>query len=108
MERRPLPEQFTVRTRIEQLVSGDTSEVVAGDIADAIAAGLDRVHLDARQLGENVWHVFEARPIELDVLPRSEVAVASVILPADMRERAQLGRRQKSVRDGDAQHRRIA
>ena len=82
--------------------------MVAGDVADAIAAGLDRVHLDARQLGQDVGHVFEPRPVELDVLARGEVAVASVILPADVRERAQLSRRQQAVRDGDAQHRRVA
>ena len=89
VECRPLPDQFGVRPRIDDLVAGDAGEMVARDVADAIAAGLDRVHLDGGELREDVGHVFESRPVELDVLARREVSVASVILAADMRQLAQ-------------------
>ena len=69
--------------------------------------GLDRVHLDRRELGEDVGHVLELRPVELDVLARGEVAVAAVVLARDVRELAQLRRRQQAVRNRDAQHRRM-
>jgi hypothetical protein len=81
--------------------------MIGRDVADAIATGLDRVHFYPRKLGQDVWDVLEPRPVELDVLARGEVPVASVILPADVREGPQLGRRQEAVRDCDAQHRRV-
>ena len=52
-------------------------------------------------------HVLEPRPVELDVLARGEMTVASVILAADVRELAQLRRRQQAVRNRDTQHRRV-
>ncbi len=107
MKRRPLPEQLAVGQRIDDLVGRDAGEMIGGDVAHAVAAGLDRVHLDRRQLGQDVRHVLEPRPVELDVLPRGEMAVASVILAADVRERAQLGRRQQAVRNRNPQHRRV-
>ena len=65
------------------------------------------MHLDLRELGENLRDVLQARPIELDVLPGGEMAVAAVILAGDMGERAQLGRRQEAVGDRHPQHRRV-
>ena len=46
MQRGPLPDQFGDRTRIGDLVSSSTGPLVGRDIADAIAGGLDRMHLD--------------------------------------------------------------
>ena len=65
------------------------------------------MHLDLRELGENLRDVLQARPIELDVLPGGEMAVAAVILAGDMGERAQLGGRQEAVGDRHPQHRRV-
>ena len=42
------------------------------------------------ELGEDVGHVLELRPVELQVLARGEVAVAPVVVARDVRERAQL------------------
>jgi hypothetical protein len=36
------------------------------------------VHLNGRQLGENVGHVLELRPVELDILPGAEMAVSAI------------------------------
>src|SRR6266403_5453638 len=55
------------------------------------------LNLRGRQFGE-------LDPVELDVLPRGEVAVTAVIAPRDMRERTQLLRRQGSVGDRHAEH----
>jgi hypothetical protein len=49
MDRRPLPQNLGIGTRIGDLISGCTGEMVGGDIADAIARCLDRVHLDFGQ-----------------------------------------------------------
>ena len=71
MERRPLPHELGTRPRIDDLVARDAGEVVGGDVADAVAAGLDGVHLDRRELGQDVRHLLELRPVELDVLARA-------------------------------------
>ena len=56
------------------------------------------------ELGQDVGHVLQLRPVELHVLARGEVAVAAVVGARDVRELAQLPRRQRAVGDGDAQH----
>ena len=101
---RPLPQQLRRRPRILDLVGRGAGEMVRGDVADAVAAGLDRVHLDVGQRVEDVRHVAQLRPVELDVLPRGEVAVALVPALGDHRELAQLARVQRAVGDRDPQH----
>jgi hypothetical protein len=91
MERGPLPQDLGEGARVDDLVGRDAGEVIGGDVADAVAAGLDRVHLDFGEVGEDVGHVRQARPVELDVLARGEVAVAAIVLARDVRELAQLG-----------------
>ena len=86
MERRPLPDELAVRARVDGLVVRDTGEMVAGDVAHVVAGRLDRVHLDRRELGEDVGHVFESRPVELQVLARAEMTVAAVVAAAYVRE----------------------
>ena len=105
VERRPLPHAARCTGRgSTDLVAGDAREVVARDVADAVARGLDGVHLDPGELGQDVGHLLDMRPVELDVLARREVAVAAVVGAADVGERAQLPRRQLPVRDRDPQH----
>ena len=48
------------------------------------------MHFHAREIGEDVRHRFKRGPIELDILPRREMAVAAVVLARDMREHAHL------------------
>ena len=54
VQRAPLAQDLAVRPRVDDLVGGDAGEAVAGDVADAVAAGLDAVHVD---VGEQVHHV---------------------------------------------------
>ncbi len=46
----------------------------------------------------------ELDPVELDVLPRGEMAVAAVVAARDMRQPPQLLRRQRAVGNRDAEH----
>ena len=59
---------------------------------------------DFGEIGERIGQLGELDPVELDVLPRGEVAVTAVIAPRDMRERTQLLCRQRSVGDRHAEH----
>ena len=85
---RPLPQQLRRRPRILDLVGRRAGEMVRRHVADAVAAGLDRVHLDVGQRVEDVRHVAQLRPVELDVLPRGEVPVALVPALGDHRRAA--------------------
>jgi len=89
---------------IFDLVGRDAGPLIGGDVADHIAAGLHAVHADAGQVGHGVRQFGELDPVELDVLARGEVTIAAVVAPSDMREPAQLFRRQRAVGNGDAQH----
>ena len=53
---------------------------------------------------EDVRHVLQRDPVELQVLARGEVAVVAVVGARDEGELAHLARRQRAVGDGDAQH----
>ena len=46
MEARPLAQQLRHRPRIGELVGGRTRPMIGRDIADAVAGGLDGMHLD--------------------------------------------------------------
>ena len=90
VERRPLANQFAVRTRVDDFIVCDAGKMVRRGVAHAVAAGLDCVHLDAGEIGQNVRHFFELGPVVLDVLPRGEVAVVAVVLARDVAQHAHL------------------
>ena len=104
MQRRPLPQHLAPGPRILELVVRCRRERVGGDVAHAIAAGLDAMHLDLGERGEDVGDVDELDPVELKILPRGEVAVAAIEAPADHGELAQLARAQHAIGNGDAEH----
>ena len=60
--------------------------------------------LDLGEIGERVRHLLELDPVELDVLPGGEMAVAAVVAARHMRQHAHLVGRQRAVRDRDPQH----
>jgi hypothetical protein len=64
--------------------------LVGTDVADAVAAGLDRVHLDFGQVGEDIGRFLQLDPVVLDVLAGGEMAVPAVILFGDVGQHAQL------------------
>ena len=99
---------------ISQNVRGSTisSGAIAGvlvrsDIAQAVAAGLDRVHLDLGEPRQDVGGFFQPDPVELNVLACREMAIAAIVLTRDCGERAQLPRRQQPVGNRNPQHRRV-
>ncbi len=104
MQARPLTDQLRGRARILDLVGGDAGEMIGRDIADAIAGGLDGVHLDIGEKVEDIGHVLELGPVELEILPRGEMAVAAIVAVADQRELPHLPRGERAVGNGDAQH----
>ena len=104
MQRRPLADDFAIRPRIDPLIPGHAREWVRGGVAHAVAAGLDRVHLHAGQVGQNIRNVLQAGPVELNILACADVAVALVIASADLGYGPQLRAADKPVGYGDAQH----
>ena len=83
MQRRPLAQDLAPGTRVLQLVIGRGGIRVGGDVAHAIAARLDAMHLDLGEGGEHVGNVDQLHPVELEILPRGEMAVAAVPFAAD-------------------------
>ena len=104
MIRGPLTQQFRIGARVCDLISRGPREVVGGDIADRVSAGLDRVHANIRQCVQDIRDVTQPGPVELDVLTGREVAEALVPALGDHRELAQLRRLERAVRDSHAQH----
>ncbi len=108
MEGGPLADDFAPGPRVDQLITSHASELVGGGVADAVAAGLDGVHLHGGQLGEDLGYVFQFRPIELHVGPGADMGITLVVATGDLGQLAHLRRGKQTVRHGDAQHRRIA
>jgi hypothetical protein len=101
---RPLPQQFGIGAGIGDLVGGGTGEMVGRDVAHAIARGLDRMHPDIGQRGQHRRAHRQFRPVELDVLPGGEMAVALVPGLGDMGQLAHLAGVQRAIGHGDPQH----
>ncbi len=68
------------------------------------AARLHAVHADAGELSHRVGQFGELDPMELDVLASCEMTVAAVVFARDLGKLAQLQRRERAIRNGDAQH----
>ena len=90
MQGGPLADDLAPQARILELVRRGTGKMIGGDVADAVAAGLDGVHLDFGQIGQKIRHFGKLDPIVLNVLARRDVAIAFVVAPRDMREAAHL------------------
>ena len=104
MKSGPLTHDLAVGTGVFQFVRGDAGEVVGGDVAYAVAAGLYGVHLDPSQVRQDVRHGLQLRPVELDVLAGAEMAVALVVPFRDVSQHAQLLGGQDAIRNRHPQH----
>jgi hypothetical protein len=118
VQRAPLAQDLGIGPRVDHLVGGDARQRIGGDVADAVAAGLDAVQVDLGQLVHHVGGLGQRDPVELQVLPRAEMAeaaalggqpgVAVVMLARDAGQHAQLARGQFAIGHGHAQHRRVS
>ena len=104
MKGRPLADQFRIDSRILKLVVCGAGIGVGSGVADHVAAGLDSVHLDRCQLGEQVRDIRQFGPVILDVLPGGEMAIAPVETPRDIGQLVHLATGQRAVGNGDPQH----
>ncbi len=104
MQRHVLANELGPDAGIFDLVRRDAGPLVGGDVAHVVAAGLHAVQACAGKLGHGVGQFVELDPVKLDVLARREMAEAAVVAARDMRQHAQLRRRQGAVGNGDAQH----
>ena len=84
MQCRELPQQLGPDPGILDLAGGDPGPLVRGDVAGVVARGLHGVDADFGEIGQRVRQFGELDPVELDVLPRGEVAVAAIVAPRDM------------------------
>jgi len=98
VQRAPLAQNFGKRARVGHLVGGDAGQRVGADVADAVAAGLDAVHIDAGQQLHDLGRVLERNPVELHVLARGEVAVTGGQAAGDGAAVAQLHRAEPVLR----------
>jgi len=62
------------------------------------------MHLDRSQIGQDLRRVFQLEPVELNVLARAEMAIATVVSARDVRQLAYLCAARQTIRDGDAHH----
>ena len=104
MQREVLAQQLRPDARILDLVGRHARPLIGGDVAHAIAAGLHSVQAGARQIGHRVGQLRELDPVELDVLPRGEMAVTAVVSARHVREHAHLVGGQRAVGNRDPQH----
>ena len=104
MKGRPLPQNFAIGTRIDHFVRCHTGKLVGGDIADAIARSLDRMHFNRRQLGENVRRLFQLDPVVLNIGAGREMAIVTVMFARDLSQHAQLAAAEVAVGNRHAQH----
>ena len=85
-----MPQQFSRRSRINPLIRGHTGKGVTGHVANAIAAGLNGMHLHAGQFVQNIRDIDQFRPVKLYILAGGKVAIALVIGLGDVTQHAQL------------------
>ena len=88
-----MPQNFGIGTGILDFIGSCAGEMIGRDITNAIARSLNGMHFDFRELVQNIRAIGERGPVELNVLPRREMAVALIVAPGDVGELAHLPRR---------------
>src|SRR5262249_21936064 len=104
MQRRPLAQHLAPGTRVFELVIDGAGERIGGDVAQAIAARLNAMHLDVGERAQDLRNVDQLHPVELEILPRSEVAIAAIPAATDHGKLAELAWAKHAIGNGDAQH----
>ena len=67
---------------ILDLAGRHAGPLVRGDVAGVVARGLHGVNADLGEIGQRIRQFGELDPVELDVLPGGEMAVAAVVSAA--------------------------
>ena len=80
----PLADDFAIDPRVFDFIRGHPGQVIGGNVANAVAAGLDGVHLRLGQFGEDVRGLFQFGPVVLNVLAGGEMAKTPVVAAGDM------------------------
>ena len=62
------------------------------------------MHFNCGKISQNIWRIFQLKPIELQILTGREVAIATVVFARDVRKHAHLRRRHQAIGHGDTQH----
>ncbi len=90
---------------VERLVGADAGEVVGGDVANGVAAGLARRQADRRQQAHDRRRVGQLDVVELEVLAGGDVAdLAGGEGLGDVGQHLELGGGEAAVGDLDADH----
>ena len=126
VQRAPLADDFCQRPWVGHLVGRNTGALVAGGVADAVAAGLDAVQVHAGQQIHHIGAFVQRNPVVLHVLARGEVRAGAgqagqvaqarvglgqvvgvflVVVAGDGGQHPQLGAVQLAIRHGHPQHR---
>src|SRR3546814_11329585 len=83
---------------LRHLVGCNSGILVGADVADAIAAGLNGMHLHRREIGQNICRIFQLDPVILDVLTRGEMAITPVIFARDRGKHMHLLAAERAIR----------
>lgn len=73
VQRAPLANDFSKRTWVGYLVRRNARQFVGGDVANAIATGLNAVHVHGGQQVHHIGAFVQRYPVELHILPRAEM-----------------------------------
>ena len=108
-EKRRLPtklrdERVHDGARVEVLVGRDAGERAADDVAPHVAAGLRAGQPDLVEGREDVRHVLQPQPVQLDALARGDVGERAAVADREVGDRAQLPGVELPVRDAHPQH----
>ena len=89
---------------VEQLVGREPGDGAADDVADVVHPRLERHEPDLAELIEDLRHVVDPDPAELDLLSRGDVGDPAPDAVGDAADRAELRSAADPVRDADAHH----
>ena len=93
MQRRPLADHLSPHSRIVDLLGRRAGAGIGGNVAHAVAGGLDGVQIDLGQGGEDIRRIAKLDPVELQIGAGGEVAVSFVIGLGHPGQPPQLARR---------------
>jgi hypothetical protein len=94
------------RRRVEQLVVRDPRRGAAGDRAHGVTAAAEARQARGVELLEDVGELSEAQVVELDVLARRQLRLATAVVEREVADRLELRGRQPACRQLDAEHER--